>query len=241
MKEIQEAEARKAAQQEEIAATARRAALEKELLAQTAPTPAAPGLPSSSTWASNASPITPSASTPSAWAKPLAGKSSSQQGAGTKKTLQQIQKEEEARKQRAAAAAAAAAANAANTATALTSVGPALSSGKRYADLAGKSTTTIPNLGGGAWTTVGASGKVKATSVPIPTGPSSGVRSISSGVVPGAPAKPKQIITTSRSATMGGQMAGQVNALEEFRKWAVGELKGDLGKGMNGMSSISVT
>lgn len=236
LKEIQEAEARKVAHQEEIAAAARRVALEKELLAQTASTPAAPGLPSSSTWASNASPITPSASTPSAWAKPLAGKPSSQQGAGTKKTLQQIQKEEEARKQRAAAAAAA---NAANTATTLTSVGPALSSGKRYADLASKSTTTIPNLGGGAWTTVGASGKIKATSIPIPTGPSAGVRSISSGVVPGAPAKPKQIITTSRSATMGGQMAGQVNALEEFRKWAIGELKGDLGKGMNADDIVS--
>jgi len=34
-------------------------------------------------------------------------------------------------------------------------------------------------------------------------------------------------------------MAGQVNAQEEFRKWAVGELKGDLEKGINADDFIS--
>ncbi|OCK84296.1 hypothetical protein K432DRAFT_378700 [Lepidopterella palustris CBS 459.81] len=235
LKEIQEAEARKAAQQEEIAAAARRAALEKEYMTHTISPAAAPGLPSSSTWASGASPITPLASTPSAWAKPLAGKAPGQQGAGAKKTLQQIQKEEEARKQRAAAAA-----NVANATAPTVGVAPPLSSGKRYADLAGKHTPpTAPTQGGGAWTTVGASGKAKATGVPIPTGPAAGVRSTSSGIIPTAPVKPKPLLTGSRSATMGGGLASQVNAQEEFKKWAIGELKGDLGKGINADEFVS--
>ncbi|KAF2502371.1 hypothetical protein BU16DRAFT_6463 [Lophium mytilinum] len=223
LKEIQEAEARKAAQQEEVAAAARRAALERELLAQAQAPPPAPGLPSSSTWASSASPITPNASTPSAWVKPLAGKAPGQPSTG-KKTLQQIQKEEEARKHRAAAAAAAA-----NATISLGASVPTLSSGKRYADLASKQTATPPP-GNGAWTTVGASGKAKAPMVAIPTGPAA-VRSTSSGVVSSPVIKPK--LPGTRNATLGGQLAGQVNAQEEFRKWAVGELKGDLEKGIN--------
>ena len=54
LKEIQEAEARKAAAQEEIAANVRRAKVEAERNNQ--PLPPAPGLPSSSTWASAGSP-----------------------------------------------------------------------------------------------------------------------------------------------------------------------------------------
>jgi PERQ amino acid-rich with GYF domain-containing protein len=229
LKEIQEAEARKAAQLEEFQAAARRAAAEKDLLVQAqAPAPA-PGLPSSANWASSASPVTPSASAASAWIKPLAGKAPSQSTTG-KKTLQQIQKEEEARKQRAAAAAAA------NATAALGASVPALSSGKRYADLASRQTPTPPNASSGSWTTVGASGKVKAPTIAIPTGPAAAVRATSSGILSSPITKPK--LAGVRSATMGVQMAGQVNAQEEFRKWAVGELKGDLEKGINGRSQL---
>ena len=224
LKEIQEAEARKAAQQEEIAAAARRAALEKEMLAQAQSPAAQPGLPSSSTWASGASPITPSGGNQSAWAKPLAGKAPGQQGTGTKKTLQQIQKEEENRKQRAAAAAAAA-----NAASALGSAVQTAPAGKRYADLAGKQTPIQPAVGGGAWTTVGASGKVKSPT-PAPGGPLAS-RSVSSNSV--APVVTKKPTAAARNPT-SGVVTGTVNAQEEFRKWAIGELKHDLNKGING-------
>ncbi|KAF2837219.1 hypothetical protein M501DRAFT_937891 [Patellaria atrata CBS 101060] len=219
LKEIQEMEARKAAQQEEIAAAARRAAFEKEMLAQAAQVAPAPGLPSSANWASGSSPVTASASTPSAWAKPLAGKAA-QTSASAKKTLQQIQKEEEARKQKAAAAAIAA--NAAGVAT------PTLASGKRYADLASKASGSAASTSGGAWTTVGASGKVKTPTVAIPTGPATN-RAVSGGVSPAAAAKarPTPVI---RSTTYG---TAQVNAQDEFKKWAAGELKPDLSKGIN--------
>lgn len=224
LKEIQEAEAKKAAQKEEIMAAARRAALERDLAAaQAAAAPPAPGLPSSSTWASNASPSTPtSATAPSVWAKPLAGGKPTGSSTATKKTLQQIQKEEEARKQRAAA-------------TTTTTVGPiptsntTLSSGKRYADLASK-TAPAQQTVGGAWTTVGAGGKTKAPIAPVPTP----ARSASGTAVPAV--KPKTTPTPSRSATMGSA-ANQQNAQEQFKKWAVGELKGDLKKGINGKFS----
>ncbi|KAF2472888.1 uncharacterized protein BDR25DRAFT_12289 [Lindgomyces ingoldianus] len=222
LKEIQEAEARKAAEREEIAAAARRQALQQELAAQAQSPAAQPGLPSSSTWASGASPITPGGASQSAWAKPLAGKAPSQQGTATKKTLQQIQKEEEARKQRAAAAAA--------TASAVNAFGASnqgLSSGKRYADLASKHTPTQPSVGG-AWTTVGASGKAKPP-VGLPSGPPPAVRSTSTSIAP--PAVKKAPIP--RSTTLGTQLAGKANAEEEFRKWAVGELRPDLNKNIN--------
>ncbi|ORY07398.1 hypothetical protein BCR34DRAFT_518357 [Clohesyomyces aquaticus] len=219
LKEIQEAEARKAAEREQVAAAARRAAAMQELASQTESPAAQPGLPSSSTWASGASPITPGGTNISAWNKPLAGKVPAQPTAAAKKTLQQIQKEEEARKQRAAAAAASAV-----TAFGVSSQG--LSSGKRYADLASKHTAAPPALGS-AWTTVGASGKVKT---PVTVTPGPAVRSTSTGVVPPVAAK-KPIV--NRSTTLGTQLAGKANAEEEFRKWAVGELRGDLNKSIN--------
>jgi PERQ amino acid-rich with GYF domain-containing protein len=181
-----------------------------------------PGLPSSSTWASGASPVTPGAGNASAWAKPLAGKAPGQPTAAAKKTLQQIQKEEEARKQKAAAQATANA----FTASVFTAPTQSLASGKRYADLASKQSAIPPANGGGAWTTVGSSGKAKA---PIASpAPPPAVRSASSSVVPAVIKKP----VVTRSTT--GQAAGQVNAQEEFKKWAVAEVRGDLNKSING-------
>ncbi|KAL1305364.1 hypothetical protein AAFC00_002259 [Neodothiora populina] len=219
LKEIQEAEAKVAAEQEAVAAEARRAALERELLAQAQNIAPAPGLPSSSTWASaNASPATPASATASAWAKaatkPAATPTST-------KTLAQIQKEEEARKKRQLAVAAAAAqANA--TATAAVHQAAV---GKRYADLAGKTASPSPSpvIGapGGAWTTVGASGKVK-TPAPAPTPVAS--RAVSAA---GVPAVKKPVVT--KPTTSGSGVT--VNANEEFKKWAVNELKHDLQKG----------
>merc|ERR1712093_772867 len=74
LKEIQEAEAKKAAKAEEIAAAQRRANYEQELKMLTSvATAPAPGLPTTSTWGNTASPATPT-NAPSAWAKPAASK-----------------------------------------------------------------------------------------------------------------------------------------------------------------------
>ena len=229
LREIQEAEARKAAQQEEIAAAARRAVAEQERQNQPHSVAPAPGLPSSSTWARASSPATPTAPGPSAWAKPIAGKPSvATPATTTKRTLAQIQKEEEARKQRAAAAtAAAAAANVSGV--------PVLASGKRYADLASKIISTGPQAPGGAWTTVGAGGKLKTpTSATTPSAP--GLRAASTGTVP-APApvvKPKATPVATRSTTLGGPLSGQQNATDEFQKWAKGALNKSLSSTING-------
>jgi PERQ amino acid-rich with GYF domain-containing protein len=156
-------------------------------------------------------------------AKPATGKVSAPSASTSKKTLQQIQKEEEARKQRAIAQAAVAA-------NQLGVVAPSPSGGKRYADLAGKTTPLVPGAAGTntAWTTVGASGKTKApvSTTPVPAT----VRSTSTTIVPSVVKKP----TVTRSTTLGGQ-SGKVNAEEEFRKWAVNELRHDLNKSINGM------
>jgi PERQ amino acid-rich with GYF domain-containing protein len=83
-----------------------------------------------------------------------------------------------------------------------------------------------------AWTTVGASGKTKppGSTTPAPAA----VRSVSSTIVPSVVKKP----TVTRSTTIGGQ-SGKLNAEEEFRKWAVNELRHDLNKSINGKSSPS--
>ncbi|KAJ6008419.1 hypothetical protein N7540_012395 [Penicillium herquei] len=224
LKEIQEAEARNAAQREEVAAAARRAQLlaEQERLSQ-AQAQVVPGLPSSANWASAGSPAP--TTTGSVW-------NSKTQPAptttATKKTLAQIQKEEEARKQRLAAAAAAAAQTA--------SPSPPASVGKRYADLASKVAATSPANAAnaapsapGAWTTVGAGGKAKAPPA-APLGPRS-----TSGTVPLAPvavAKPRPVATTR--TVLVQQSANPNRAVEEFTKWA----KLALGKGLN--SNINV-
>lgn len=229
LREIQEAEYKKAAEREAAAAAARREAFEKELAqAQVHNSTALPGLPSTANWASGASPATPVGPGASAWTKPVASKVAPQPTPNSKKTLQQIQKEEEARKQRAVAQAAAAASTAGAAA-------PTPSAGKRYADLAGKGAPGLSNMpaGSSAWTTVGASGKVKAPGgAPTPT--PTAVRSASSSIVPSAAKKP----AVSRSTTIGGP-SGKVNAEEEFRKWAVNELRHDLNKNINAEEFVS--
>jgi PERQ amino acid-rich with GYF domain-containing protein len=151
-------------------------------------------------------------------------------GAAAKKTLAQIQKEEEARKNRAAAAAAMAA----------TPSPPIPSStGKRYADLASKgpapAAPAVP--GSSAWTTVGASGKVKGAPT-APLGPRT-----SSGPVPISPviAKPRPV-TVSRAVTSGSNSQSNPNqAVEEFTKWATLSLSKGLNTGINGMFHSLIT
>lgn len=228
LREIQEAEAKKAAEAEEMAAAARRAAFQREMEAQAHVIAPQPGLPTSSTWGAG-SPATPTGAVPAAWAK------TAQKPAGptASKTLAQIQKEEEARKRRMVAAAAA------QAQASLMSAVPAPAGGKSYANLAGK--ITIPQPGpmgpGGAWTTVGASGKVKP---PAPTVASpAGNRTASSGapptLAPAATAAAKKA-PISRAASMANTAA--VNASEEFRKWAMDTLRPDLKKGIVGKSSM---
>lgn len=226
LKEIQAIEAKKAAEAEEIASAARRAAFQKEMEAQAQAqvTMPAPGLPATASWATGGgSPATPTSTTSSAWAK------AAQKAAGPApaKSMAQIQKEEEARKRKLAAAAAATAQTTAMSGVAV----PA--GGKSYANLAQKisGTSAAPNPTGGAWTTVGAGGKVKTpAAAPMP-----GItRSASSSIVPTAATTAAKKPPT-RSATMA--IPGLVNAQEEFRKWAVGELRPDLNKGISGKSS----
>ncbi|CAI7677976.1 unnamed protein product [Penicillium manginii] len=228
LKEIQEAEARTAAQREEHAAAARRAQFlaEQERLSH-AQAQVVPGLPSSANWASSGSPATPTAASP-AWntkSQPAPITSTA------KKTLAQIQKEEEARKQRQAAINAAAAAQVATPS-------PPASATKRYAELASKApaattaaAASAAPVASGAWTTVGASGKAK-TPLAAPLGPRS-----TSGTIPVAPAsvsKPRPTIAT-RTVTGGSVSQGSSNrAMEEFTKWA----KLSLGRGLN--SNINV-
>jgi PERQ amino acid-rich with GYF domain-containing protein len=222
LKEIQEAEARSAAQREEVAAAARRAQLlaEQERLSQAQAQ--TPGLPSTANWASTGSPATPTSSG-SVWNN----KGQTAPVSSTKKTLAQIQKEEEARKQRAAAAAAAAAAQ---TAAAAAPSPPAPSStGKRYADLASKAPapSAVPPTGTSAWTTVGASGKAKAPPA-APSGPRS---TTATTPLAASPVKPKPAtISTPRPVTVSTAVQSNPNrAVEEFTKWA----KLALGKGLN--------
>jgi PERQ amino acid-rich with GYF domain-containing protein len=221
LKEIQEAEAKKAAKAEEMAAATRRANLEQEMkvlsLQQAAP---APGLPTSSTWGNTTSPAAPANAT-SVWAKPSATKvQASASSAATKKTLADIQREEESRKQKVAAAA-----SAAQPSTGL--VG-----GKRYADLASK--VSPPPAGNSAWSTVGAGGKVI-----IPTGPAAAapqaVRSVSSAnVATTSAARVVRPAPAVRSVTTVGQNSVAV-AKEEFNKWAKAALSKGLSPGINGM------
>lgn len=223
LKEIQEAEARSAAQREELAAQARRAQFlaEQERLSQVQQA-AAPGLPSTANWASSASPVTSSAAS-SVWSKPATKPSST-----PTKTLAQIQKEEEARKQKLAQA------NAVQAAVTSTNT---VAAGKRYADLASKvaasPTPASATATSGAWTTVGAGGKAKAPPA-APVGPRSNSATLTTP--PAAKARP---VAPGRTSTISSAPVSNPNrANEEFTKWA----KITLGKGLNsgiiGMSSI---
>jgi len=226
LKEIQEAEAKKAAKVEEAAAAARRALLEQEMRNQ--PVTQAPGLPTSSTWGSSASPVT-SANAPSAWAKPATKTQASTTASATnKKTLADIQKEEELRKQKLAAASAA-------------TVMPGqsnISGGKRYADLAGKPTNGPGPSAGAAWSTVGAGGKIKTPTGPSVNTPSTTMRSATITSVPAVASTKaaRPVAATTRSMTGNGS-AGQTGitaANQEFTKWAKNELSRGLNSGING-------
>lgn len=213
LKEIQEAEARKAAEQEEIAAAARRAQAEQDRLSQ--PPPPAPGLPATSTWGNTVSPSTPLGPVGSVWTKAITGKPSvSQTNGPPKKTLAQIQKEEESRKQRATAAS--------TTATALQpSAATPASHNKRYAELASKNVPAATATASNAWTTVGAGGKPKPPATVVAT-PQTTNRTPSTGATA---TKARPVLQTTRSSTV----ANPSKATEEFTKWA----KGALAKGLN--------
>ena len=243
LKEIQEMEAKKAAKAEEAAAALRRAQLEQEAAAirerERVNAAVASGLPSTSTWGTGSpvnAPTGGSTSTP--WAKPAAVKTgapstmtggASNSASAHKKTLADIQREEEARKNKARETAVQA-----STAT-------ASSMGKRYADLASK-TSAPPGLANhgsapattgagaatqassaGGWATVGAGGKVK-----IPTGPASQNRAPSSSSVkpsvpPAAKPVPKPVADNNVPKDNGN------TAMDEFHKW----LHRELARGLN--------
>ncbi|KAK3937016.1 hypothetical protein QBC46DRAFT_19818 [Diplogelasinospora grovesii] len=242
LKEIQEAEAKKAAKKEEAVAAARRAALEQEAAAlrerEKAAAATNSGLPATSTWGIG-SPVSAPA-TGSAWKQPAAAAAAaakattvgatSAASAVSKKTLADIQREEEVRKQKAKEAALQAS---------MTS-GSAM--GKRYADLAGKSSAP-PGLGnsaapaaapqatagggGGGWSTVGAGGKVK-----IPTGPAAQTRTVSATTVK-SPAAPIASKPVSKQTNTGSKEAKGA-AMEEFLKW----LHRELARGLIGVADI---
>ncbi|KAI8953102.1 hypothetical protein F4801DRAFT_538484 [Xylaria longipes] len=232
LKEIQQAEAVKAAKAEEAAALARRVMLEQEAVRERERVAAtAPGLPTSSTWGT-ASPVSAGpASSP--WIKPVAGKGSAPAPStpavvsDKKKTLADIQREEEARKQKAQQVAAQ---------SGLSSAGA-----KRYADLASKTnaastpgtpsaTSVTPATGGSGWATVGAGGKVKAP----PAGPALQVRSTSSTGLkpaPSAAAVSPRLTLKSTTSAVGGN---RTEAMDEFNKW----LHSQLSRGITGVTDI---
>ena len=231
LKEIQEAEAQRAAKREEEQAALRRAALERDLANQ--PAPPTPGLPSSSTWASGDGIMSPSSGPPSAWVKPVTKVTATP--TGMRKTLQQIQKEEEALAKKQKAAAANAAAVHGNTSNAVSSVAQAVAAGKRYADLASRATASAPGAGS-AWTTVGASGKAKTPVVPAgPVLQRTTTGSLVSNVAASA-ATPTINKKSSTGPSRPAASAITLTAYDEFKKWAVGELRSDLNKGVDGRS-----
>ncbi|CAG8962307.1 hypothetical protein HYFRA_00005362 [Hymenoscyphus fraxineus] len=224
LKEIQEMEAKKAAKAEEAAAAARRVLLDQEMKLLTAqPVAPAPGLPTSSTW--GASPVT--SSTPSAWAKPSVKAQAPANSTASKKTLADIQREEEKRKNKLAAAAAAAQPVA------------VAAGGKRYADLASKATPAMPQSGS-AWSTVGASGKVKVPTGPAVSTPSVPTRAVSSSTTATtSTARVVRPATNTRSVTASAT-TGTTSANVEFTKWAKGSLVKGLNSGIDVDSFVSM-
>ncbi|KAJ6443167.1 GYF domain-containingprotein [Purpureocillium lavendulum] len=229
LKEIQEAEARKAAKAEEAAAALRKAAMEQEAAIvrekeRQAHVAAAAGLPASSTWG-HGSPV--SATSP--WVKPGAAKgpavntAAAVPSSASKKTLAEIQREEEVRKQKARD-------------VAVQSGSPAITS-KSYANLAGKpnqspvpsapSPGAVPTAG---WATVGAGGKVK-----VPTGPAASGRSasVSSAKAPITVGKP--VSKPVASGPINGRVDVGSAAMEEFSKWT----RRELSRGLTDVTDIS--
>ena len=230
LKEIQEAEARKAAKVGEAAAAARKAAMEQEAAIMreketAAAAVAAAGLPASSTWG-HGSPVP--ATIP--WTKPTPAKAPapglpSTTASGSKKTLAEIQREEELRKQKAR-----------EVGVQIGAPPPGVS--KSYANLAGKpghpaipspqSATPIATPTGG-WATVGAGGRVK-----IPTGPAAQMRSASSSNVTKPVAMPVKPV--SKPAVSNGKSEGNT-AMDEFNKWVGRELS----RGITGVNDSEYT
>lgn len=239
LKEIQEAEAKKAAKAEEVAAAARKLAAEQEAALQRerekAVAALAPGLPTSSTWG-NGTPVASTAAPASPWAKASGVKPSvaspvavgaAHSAADRKKTLADIQREEEARKQKTRE---------------LTSQSPLAASpfaGKRYADLASRgqppavaspvATSASPVAAAAGWATVGAGGKVK-TPLAAPA-----ARSVSAAVTA---AKPPVVPAASRSTSrqlsgVSGKVEGGV-AMDEFNKWLHREVSRGLADDIDG-------
>lgn len=236
LKEIQEAEARKAAQAEEAANALRKAAmaqedaLARERAAAAAAAANAAALPASSTWGHGS----PSTST-TPWIKPGSVKPStsglSTSSSSSKKTLAEIQHEEEARKAKARQVSAQTGAPAPST--------------KSYANLAGKPSYASPSpalaspaAGAGAgtvapppgWSTVGAGGKVKTP------GAAGGTNSRSASISSVAKAAPVAAVAkpSPKPASVGVQSrpdAGNA-AVEEFNKWVGRELS----KGITGVT-----
>lgn len=218
LKEIQEAEAKKAAKLEEVAAAARRAALEQEMRAQAAAP--APGLPTTANWAAS-SPVIPAATTASPWAKA----STVPAKAPSKKTLADIQREEENRKAKLAAAALAA------------QPVPIAAGGKRYADLASKPSAPSGPVAASAWSTVGAGGKVK---VPLGQTAPALTRPASSAAVPTMAARvtrPSPVSNQTSAAGLSTQ-SGVSAAQSEFQKWAKNALVKGLNTDINGMLAL---
>ncbi|KAK3338704.1 hypothetical protein B0H65DRAFT_474504 [Neurospora tetraspora] len=233
LKEIQEAEAKKAAKKEEAAAAARRAALEQEAAAlrerEKAAAAAHIGLPATSTWGTGSPVAAPASGSP--WKQPAA-KVATTTTTGSKKTLAEIQREEELRKQKAKEAAIQA------------SVISGSALGKRYADLASKTSSSSAPPGmitpgaaaqaaaaaaasvGGGWSTVGAGGKVK-----IPTGPAATSRPVSTAPANTPVAPAAKVVAKAAPAAL--KDAKNV-AMEEFKKW----LHRELSRGLNGVNDI---
>lgn len=118
---------------------------------------------------------------------------------------------------------------------------PSPAGGKSYANLAGKvmpASAQAPVPGSSAWTTVGAGGKTKLPAAPSPA---PAARAPSSTVLPAVQTAMSSAVkkAPSRSATLTG--SGAVNAQEEFRKWAINELRPDLNPGLTGKSTLVIT
>lgn len=225
LKEIQEAEAKKAAKKEEAAAAARKAALEQEAAAlrereKAAAAASNPALPASSTWGTGSP-----APAGSPWKQPAVVKPAAATfgNNSSKKTLADIQREEEARKQKAKEAAAV---------SAQASGAPQVSAaGKRYADLASKTSASPGPMAAaavagqiGGWATVGAGGKVK-----VPTGPAAQSRSASASIM--KPTPPPAAAKPAVKPSPATKDAKNV-AMEEFKKW----LNRELARGLIGVA-----
>ncbi len=240
LKEIQAAEAKKAAKAEEAAAAARKIAVEQEasLLRERekAAATVAPGLPTSSTWA-NGTPVASTAAPVSPWVKAtsvkpsVGGQAAATSAHGTsdrKKTLAEIQREEEARKQKTRD---------------LSSQSPSNSPhgvGKRYAELASRgqsssaaspvASSSSPVAVASGWATVGAGGKVKT-----PTAASSS-RAVSTAGAVGKPVAAAAASTRSTSRQLSG-VAGKADggvAMDEFKKWLHREVSRGIADGIDG-------